>query len=69
MQGFALFFVGKPFPPYYRVQDPNPAGAQEALNALISEKYGDRPLPGINFRTFTYRFVNHRLLEEPMTGP
>ena len=68
MQGFHLFFVGQPLPAYYRVQDPNPVRAQEALNALLSERYGDRPLPGMNYQTFTYRLVNHRLLKEPTTG-
>ena len=67
LQGFHLFFVGNPLSEYYRVQDPNPARAQEALDALLSERYGNRPLPGINYQTFTYRFVNHRLLEEPAT--
>jgi len=67
LQGFHLFFVGKALPAYYRVQDPNPTKAREALNVLLSERYGDRPLPGINYQTLTYRFVNHRLLEKPTT--
>ncbi|MFC6226042.1 hypothetical protein ACFP2F_22555 [Hymenobacter artigasi] len=68
LQGFNLFFIGQPLPAYYRVQNPNPVKAQEALNALLSERYGDRPLPGINYQTFTYHLVNHRLLEDPKTG-
>jgi hypothetical protein len=58
---FHLFFVGEPMPAYYRVQDPNPQAAEIALKDLISTRYGNRPLPGFNYQTFSYWLVNKHL--------
>jgi hypothetical protein len=64
LAGFHLFFVGEPLPAYYRIQDPNPQAAEEALKDLIAKRYGDRPLPGFNYQTFCYWFVKKQLIKE-----
>jgi hypothetical protein len=65
---FHVFFVGEPMPVYYRIQDANPQAAEIALKDLISTRYGNHPLPGFNYQTFCYWFVNKRLIKECQAG-
>lgn len=68
LEHFHIFFVGGPMPAYYLIQDPNPQAAVIALKDLISTRYGNRPLPGFNYQTFSYWFVNKQLNKERDTS-
>jgi hypothetical protein len=61
---FHLFFVGEPLPAYYYIQAPDPQAAEIALKTLLAARYGGRPLPGFNYHTFFYWFVNKQLVKE-----
>jgi hypothetical protein len=68
LEHFHIFFVGEPMPAYYRIQDSNPQAAEIALKDLISTRFGNRPLPGFNYQTFSYWFVNKQLSKERNTS-
>ena len=61
ISGFTVFFIGSEQNDYVRVNT-TPRQATRRLQGLIIAKYGSCPVPGINYNTCVFQFVNHRLV-------
>ena len=61
ISGFTVFFIGSARKDYVRVNT-SPREAARQLRGRILAEYGPGPMPGLNFKTYVYRFVNNRLV-------
>ena len=61
ISGFTIFFIGSEQKDFIRVNT-SPREAKRRLRELILAKYGPGPMPGLNFRTYVFQFVNHQFV-------
>ena len=59
---FTLFFIGDKRDDYFKLKT-NSSEAKIKLRNLILAKYGPGPMPGLNFKTYYYRFINDKIIE------
>ena len=63
ISGFDIFFIGKRQNGYYTILNQDTLGAKAELRALLLKRYGTMPIPGINYKTLSFRFINHKLID------